>query len=180
MPSGFMATAGCRWTHLKRQGRSKYRPHSLKGRTMTAVRRSILLVEDNAEDELLTMRAFNRNHIVNDIDVVRDGQEALDFLLCRGPWAGRDGADLPQVVLLDLKLPKISGLEVLRQIRADAQFKFLPVVVLTSSSEETDIIASYELGANSYVRKPVAFSEFCDAIRDLALYWLTLNEPPPL
>jgi two-component system response regulator len=143
-------------------------------------RRSILLVEDNPDDELLTLRAFNRNHIVNDIDVVRDGQEALDFLFCRGPWADRHPCDLPQVVLLDLKLPKIGGLEVLRQIRRDNRLRTLPVVILTSSSEESDIVASYDLGANSYVRKPVDFADFCSAVRDLGLYWLMLNEPPPV
>ena len=147
---------------------------------MESTRRSILLVEDNPDDELLTMRAFNRNHIVNSIDVVRDGAEALDFLLCRGEWADRNPSDLPQVVLLDLKLPKIGGLEVLRQIRAHEMLKALPVVILTSSSEEADIISSYNLGANSYVRKPVDFTQFCDAVRDLGLYWLVLNEPSPL
>ena len=147
---------------------------------MESTRRSILLVEDNPDDELLTMRAFNRNHIVNSIDDVRDGAEALDFLLCRGEWADRNPSDLPQVVLLDLKLPKIGGLEVLRQIRAHEMLKALPVVILTSSSEEADIISSYNLGANSYVRKPVDFTQFCDAVRDLGLYWLVLNEPSPL
>jgi two-component system response regulator len=144
------------------------------------VRRSILLVEDNPDDELLTMRAFRRNHIVNDVDVVRDGQEALDFLLCSGAWSHRDPCDLPQVVLLDLKLPKIDGLEVLRRLRANDRTKSLPIVVLTSSSEESDIVASYDLGANSYVRKPVDFSEFCSAVKDLGMYWLMLNEPNPL
>jgi two-component system, response regulator len=145
-----------------------------------SVRRSILLVEDNPDDELLTMRAFNRNHIVNNIDVVRDGAEALDFLMCRGEWADRSPSELPQVVLLELKLPKIDGLQVLRQIRADERLKALPVVILTSSSEEADIISSYSLGANSYVRKPADFAQFCDAVRNLGLYWLVLNEPSPL
>ena len=131
-------------------------------------------------DELLTRRAFTRNHIVNSMDVVRDGQEALDFLNCRRQYAQRDPSELPQVVLLDLKLPKISGLEVLRQIRRSDRLKNLPVVILTSSSEESDIIASYDLGANSYVRKPVDFAEFASAVRDLGLYWLMLNEPPPV
>jgi two-component system response regulator len=143
-------------------------------------RRSILLVEDNPDDELLTLRAFNRNHIVNRIDVVRDGQEALDYLFCEGQWVGRDSCEMPQVVLLDLKLPKIGGLEVLRQIRRDDRLRRLPVVILTSSSEESDVVASYDLGANSYVRKPVDFAEFCSAVRDLGLYWLMLNEPPPV
>jgi two-component system, response regulator len=142
-------------------------------------RRSILLVEDNPDDELLTIRAFNRNHIVNEIDVVRDGQEALDYLFCTGEYRDRDCGALPQVVLLDLKLPKIDGLEVLRRIRKDDRLKALPVVVLTSSSEESDIVASYDLGANSYVRKPVDFAEFATAVRDVGLYWMMLNEPPP-
>ena len=141
--------------------------------------RTILLVEDNPDDELLTRRAFNRNHIVNELDVVRDGQEALDFLNCEGPYAERDPNDLPQVVLLDLKLPKVGGLEVLRQIRRSDRLRSLPVVILTSSSEESDIVASYDLGANSYVRKPVDFADFASAVRDLGLYWLMLNEPPP-
>ena len=147
---------------------------------MESQRRSILLVEDNPDDELLTLRAFNRNHIVNRIDVVRDGQEALDYLFCEGQWVGRDSCEMPQVVLLDLKLPKIGGLEVLRQIRRDDRLRRLPVVILTSSSEESDVVASYDLGANSYVRKPVDFAEFCSAVRDLGLYWLMLNEPPPV
>ena len=147
---------------------------------MESQRRSILLVEDNPDDELLTLRAFNRNHIVNRIDVVRDGQEALDYLFCEGQWVGRDSCEMPQVVLLDLKLPKIGGLEVLRQIRRDDRLRRLPVVILTSSSEESDVVASYDLGANSYVRKPVDFAEFCSAVRDLGLYWLMLNEPLPV
>jgi two-component system response regulator len=146
---------------------------------MDEVRRTILLVEDNPDDELLTLRAFARNHIVNAVDVVRDGQEALDYLFCTGEHCDRDPFDLPQVVLLDLKLPKIDGLEVLRRMRRDDRLKMLPVVVLTSSSEESDIVASYDLGANSYVRKPVDFSEFATAVRDVGLYWMMLNEPPP-
>jgi two-component system response regulator len=146
---------------------------------MEEASRTILLVEDNPDDELLTLRAFARNHIVNGIDVVRDGQEALDYLFCTGEHRDRDPFDLPQVVLLDLKLPKIDGLEVLRRVRRDERLKMLPVVILTSSSEESDIVASYDLGANSYVRKPVDFSEFATAVRDVGLYWMMLNEPPP-
>ena len=142
-------------------------------------RGSILLVEDNPDDELLTIRAFKRHHIVNSIDVVRDGQEALDYLQCQGEWTSRESCEPPQVVLLDLKLPKIDGLEVLRRMRADDKLRMIPVVVLTSSSEESDIAASYDLGANSYVRKPVDFAQFGDAVRDLGLYWLMLNEVPP-
>jgi two-component system response regulator len=146
---------------------------------MESLRRSILLVEDNPDDELLTLRAFEKSRIANSIDVVRDGSEALDYLFCQGEFAARDPLDIPQVMLLDLKLPKIGGLEVLRQIRADERLRTLPVVILTSSSEESDIIASYDLGANSFVRKPVDFGEFRDAIHHLGLYWLVLNEPPP-
>lgn len=146
---------------------------------MVPKHRSILLVEDNPDDELLTIRAFKRHHIVNDIEVVRDGQEALDYLRCQGAWTGRDPCDAPQVVLLDLKLPKVDGLEVLRQMRADELLRRIPVVVLTSSSQESDIVASYDLGANSYVRKPVDFAQFGEAVRELGLYWLMLNEVPP-
>jgi two-component system response regulator len=147
---------------------------------MLEPRRSILLVEDNPDDELLTIRAFTRNHIVNAIDVVRDGQEALDYLFCTGPYVHRDPCELPQVVLLDLKLPRIDGLEVLRRVRRDDRLKNLPVVILTSSSEESDIVASYDLGANSYVRKPVDFAAFAAAVREIGLYWMMLNEPPPI
>jgi CheY-like chemotaxis protein len=140
---------------------------------------TILLVEDNPDDELLTLRVFERSHIANRVDVVRDGQEALDYLFCDGAFSDRDPCDLPQVVLLDLKLPKIDGLEVLRQIRSHATLHTLPVVVLTSSSEESDIIASYDLGANSYVRKPVDFEQFGEAVHNLGLYWLLLNQAPP-
>ncbi|MFW6126250.1 MAG: response regulator [Chloroflexota bacterium] len=139
----------------------------------------ILLVEDNEDDVLLTLRALEENHVGNQVDVVRDGVEALDFLFGRGTYADRHGADLPAVVLLDLKLPKVDGLEVLRQIRADNRTRCLPVVILTSSSEERDLVNGYELGANSYVRKPVNFTDFTGAVRQLGLYWLLLNEPPP-
>jgi two-component system response regulator len=147
---------------------------------MTAAEeRKILLVEDNADDEALTIRALKRNNIVNAIDVVRDGAEALDYIFCRGDWSERDPHVVPQVVLLDLKLPKVGGLEVLRAIREDEALRFLPVVVLTSSTEEQDIVESYGLGANSYIRKPVDFDQFSDAVRTLGLYWLVLNETPP-
>lgn len=136
----------------------------------------ILLVEDNPDDEALTLRAFRRQNLANDVRVVRDGEEALDFLFARGRHAGRDRSELPQVVLLDLKLPKIDGLDVLRAIRSDEHARRIPVVVLTSSGEEQDLLSSYDLGANSYVRKPVDFERFMEAARELGLYWLVLNE----
>lgn len=136
----------------------------------------ILLVEDNPKDEALTLRALRKHDIVNDVVIVRDGAEALDYLL--GPAAAAQ--PLPALVLLDLKLPKIDGLEVLRRIRAAARTRLLPVVILTSSIEEADLVAGYRLGANSYVRKPVDFEEFTQAIRQLGLYWLLVNNPPPL
>lgn len=139
----------------------------------------ILLVEDNPDDEALTLRAFRKNNIHNKVVVARDGVEALDYLFGSGAHSQRDATDLPQVVLLDLKLPKIDGLEVLRRIRADERTKLLPVVILTSSKEDQDVINGYRLGANSYVRKPVSFDEFLDAARSLGLYWLLLNQPPP-
>ncbi len=139
----------------------------------------ILLVEDNPDDELLTLRALEKSHILNEIIVARDGVEALDYLFGRGAYAGRDTAVLPQVVLLDLKLPKLDGLEVLQQIRAAPQTCLLPVVILTSSDEEQDIVASYQLGANSYIRKPVDFTQFTRAVQQLGLYWLVLNQSPP-
>ena len=141
--------------------------------------KTILLVEDNPDDEALTVRALSNNKLVNDIAVVRDGAEALDYLFATGAHAARDAAVPPTVMLLDLKLPKIDGLEVLRRVRADRRTRLLPVVVLTSSDEEHDIVESYSLGANSYVRKPVEFSEFSDAVARLGLYWLLLNSPPP-
>ena len=136
----------------------------------------ILLVEDNPDDEALTLRAFRRQNLANEVRVVRDGEEALDFLFARGRHAGRDRSELPQVVLLDLKLPKIDGLDVLRAIRSDEHARRIPVVVLTSSGEEQDLLSSYDLGANSYVRKPVDFERFMEAARELGLYWLVLNE----
>ncbi len=139
----------------------------------------ILLVEDNPDDELLTRRALEKNNISNQVVVARDGAEALDYLFGSGAYAGRDTGVLPQVVLLDLRLPKIDGLEVLRRLRADGRTEILPVVVLTSSDEERDIVESYSLGANSYVRKPVDFEQFAQAVLQLGLYWLLLNEPPP-
>ena len=139
----------------------------------------ILLVEDNGDDEALTLRALKKNNIGNQVVVVRDGAEALDFLFCSGSYADRDPRDKPQVVLLDLKLPKVDGMEVLRRIRAEPSTRTLPVVILTSSKEEQDIVNSYTIGVNSYVRKPVDFIQFVDAIRQLGLYWLVLNEAPP-
>ncbi len=139
----------------------------------------ILLVEDNPNDEALTLRALKKNNIRNEVVVVRDGAEALEWLFATGAHSGRDPANLPQVVLLDLKLPKVSGLEVLRAVRADPRTKRLPVVLLTSSREDQDVVTGYDLGANSYVCKPVDFSAFAEAIRQLGLYWLVLNETAP-
>lgn len=139
----------------------------------------ILLVEDNPDDEELALLAFQRSNVANEVVVARDGTEALDYLFGTGPYAGRGGAELPQVVLLDLKLPKVDGLEVLQRVRADPRTRRLPVVVLTSSKEEQDLVESYDLGANSYVRKPVDFDRFLEAVRTLQMYWLVLNEAPP-
>lgn len=138
---------------------------------------SILLVEDNADDEALALRALDKHKIRNPVVVVRDGQEALDYLFATGAYAGRDLAKLA-VVLLDLKLPRVDGLQVLERLRADRRTKLLPVVILTSSKEERDIVDGYSLGANSYVRKPIDFNEFSEAVRQLGLYWLLLNEWP--
>ncbi len=141
--------------------------------------RVVLLVEDNPDDVELTLRAFKKNHISNEVVVVRDGQEALDFLYFRGQYAGRDPNMVPQVVLLDLKLPRLGGLDVLKQIRADERTRLLPVVILTASREEEDVVAGYRMGCNSYLRKPVDFVAFNDVVRELGLYWLVMNEPAP-
>ena len=140
----------------------------------------ILLVEDNPDDEALTLRALKKNNIQNEVVVARDGVEALDYLFGSGKYAGRDVSLLPSVTLLDLKLPKIDGLEVLEKIRANDLTKLLPVVILTSSKEEQDLLKGYELGANSYIRKPVDFSQFIESVRQLGLYWLLLNESAPV
>jgi two-component system response regulator len=140
----------------------------------------ILLVEDNASDEKLTLHAFKTCGVANEVVVVRDGAAALDYLFAAGEHAGRDASVLPSVVLLDLKLPKIDGLEVLRRLRADERTKLVPVVILTASKEEQDVLQGYLLGANAYVRKPVDFGDFAEATKTLGLFWLLLNEPPPV
>jgi len=139
----------------------------------------ILLVEDNPSDVGLAQRALNKSRVANELVVAEDGQAALDYLFGAGAYAGRDVAELPALVLLDLKLPGVDGLEVLRRIRADERTRRLPVVILTSSKEEQDVAASYDLGVNSYIRKPVDFTQFAQAVQYLGLYWLVLNEPPP-
>jgi two-component system response regulator len=139
----------------------------------------ILLIEDNSSDVDLTKRALEKGHIANQVVVARDGKEALDYLWGEGAYAGRDVSELPAVTLLDLKLPKLPGLEVLRRVRADSRTRRLPVVILTSSREEQDLAAGYDLGANSYIRKPVDFEQFTQAIERLGLYWLVWNESPP-
>jgi CheY-like chemotaxis protein len=142
--------------------------------------KTILLVEDNPDDVVLTLRAFKKNNIANEIVVAGDGLEALDYLFGTGKYKERNMSSMPAVILLDLKLPKMDGLKVLERMRADERTKLLPVVILTSSKEEQDVIGSYSLGANSYIRKPVNFNNFVDAVRQLHLYWLVLNELPPL
>ncbi|MCG6975720.1 MAG: response regulator [Acidiferrobacterales bacterium] len=141
--------------------------------------RKILLVEDNPDDEALTLRALKKNNIANEVVITRDGVEALDYLFGEGAHQGRDLADQPQVILLDLKLPKVDGLEVLKRIRQDDRTRRLPVVILTTSNEDSDIVSSYDLGANSYIRKPVDFDQFMEAVRQLGLYWLVLNVTAP-
>jgi two-component system response regulator len=146
---------------------------------MPITHRTILLVEDNPDDEELTLRALSRNKISNEVAVVRDGQEAVDWLEGTGPHAGRNPDDIPALILLDLKLPKIDGLDVLRRVRANPRTALVPVVILTSSKEDRDRASGYQSGANSYVQKPVDFTAFVDAVRQLGMYWLMLNEPPP-
>ncbi len=141
---------------------------------------TILLVEDNPDDVELTMRAFRKNNIANDVVVARDGEEALDYLFGNGAHADRDTSDTPRLILLDLKLPKLDGLQVLERLRADERTRLTPVVILTSSKEEQDLISGYKSGANSYVRKPVDFNKFVEAVRHIGLYWLLINEPPTL
>ena len=140
----------------------------------------ILLVEDNPDDVTLTLRALKKNNILNEVVVAKDGVEALDYLFGAGIYAGRDTSVVPVVTLLDLKLPKIDGLEVLKRVRANDKTKLIPIVILTSSKEENDLINGYSLGANSYIRKPVNFEQFSQAIRELGLYWIVLNESPPV
>ncbi len=139
----------------------------------------ILIVEDNADDELLMIRALRKNNIINEIVVARDGQEALDYLTGSGSYSGRDLSLMPQIVLLDLKLPKLSGIDVLKRIRSDNRTHLTPVIILTTSREEDDLVKCYQNGANSYLRKPVDFNAFIDVVRHIGIYWLILNEPPP-
>jgi CheY-like chemotaxis protein len=146
----------------------------------TGVDRSILLVEDNPRDEELTLRALKKGNILNPVVVAHDGVEALDYLFARGEWAHHQGLKLPQLVLLDLKLPRLDGLEVLKAVRDDERTRLLPVVILTSSVEEPDLMRGYSLGVNSYVRKPVDFLQFSEAVRQLGLYWLVMNEVAPI
>ena len=146
---------------------------------LDASKRAILLVEDNPDDEVLTLRALEKNAIMNEIVVARDGAEALDYIFGEGQYAGRDVSDWPQIMLLDLKLPKIDGLEVLKRVREDERTRYMPIVILTSSIEEQDLISGYRLGANSYIQKPVDFLQVVESVRQLGLYWLVLNQLPP-
>jgi two-component system response regulator len=146
---------------------------------MSDSNKAILLVEDNPDDVVLTLRAFKRSHVMNPIAVARDGIEALDFLFARGAYTDRATAPLPTLIILDLKLPKLDGLGVLKAVRADERTRLLPVVILTSSKEEQDVISGYSLGANSYVRKPVDFAEFVEAVKVLGMYWMMMNQGPP-
>ena len=146
---------------------------------MVEIDETILLVEDNPDDVELTMRAFRKNNIANNVAVAHDGVEALDYLFGRGAYADRNIKDTPRLILLDLKMPNLDGLQVLERLRADEYTKLIPVVILTSSKEEQDLISSYKSGANSYVRKPVDFNQFVEAVREIGLYWLLINEPPP-
>ncbi|OIQ98904.1 response regulator rcp1 [mine drainage metagenome] len=141
--------------------------------------KSILLVEDNPQDEMLTLRALRKANLINRVDVARDGQQALDYMFREGEFSNRDGPDLPAVVLLDIGLPRLSGLEVLERLRADQRTQLIPVVILTSSDDEHDRLKSYENGCNSFVRKPVEFAEFAETVARLGVYWLATNEPPP-
>lgn len=146
---------------------------------MNATRNTILLVEDSPRDEELALIALEESHVVNEVVVAHDGVEALDYLFATGTYAHRDPSDLPQLVLLDLKLPKVDGLEVLERIRSDERTAWLPVVILTSSDEESDLVRSYQLHANSYIRKPVDFGQFVESVRHLGLYWMVMNQGPP-
>jgi hypothetical protein len=150
-----------------------------RGKTMIVSVKTILLVEDNPQDEMLTLRALRKANVVNRVDVARDGQQALDYLFREGEFAGREGPDLPTVMILDIGLPRLSGLEVLASLRADPRTAALPVVILTSSDEERDRLRSYQSGANSFVRKPVDFADFAETVARLGVYWVATNEPPP-
>ena len=138
----------------------------------------ILLVEDNVDDEILTLRALNKNNLANKIDVVRDGAEALDYIFCRGEYSDRDSSDKPQLILLDINLPKIGGMDVLKAIREDDSSKHIPVVMLTTSTQENDMVKSYDYGANSYIGKPVDFNDFMEAVTQVGIYWLAINSTP--